>query len=461
MWRSPCAIFRAPLIQRPVATSCSFPIRRLSKRSIGRSPPIRRAAIYVATFAVARGSLFAAPLVVANLVPLEFYGRIEFTQSIASVLTLVLGFGLPATVPLILLREEVAERWDTLLLLMLCIAGFSAATGWAIAIYYRSVLVEGTLIALFTSLLMLQGYWATVLKAHDRSTPAVILEGGLWFVIVLAAISAVAAGNAWFLVPLAAAAYSAALFVYTLRRCVAVLRPFDLRDLWSNLRLGLPLVATGVLSTLLGALGRVTIGVFGSDLAVANYAILFRATAVALVAHQLLIIGLFRSLYVWEVGMLQQRSPLIVLGVSAAVVIFQLLAGPMGWMLGPAFAKAWEQYWLVGSLILVQTLLWSGIAVNDLLTARFGIAVTAARWGGWVLLVGVPVFLAIVLPQDAGDTLATLRGTVLAHFALLIAYYLVQCAVISRNGHNFGRLWGLTLTSVLILSGVVAAVAFA
>jgi O-antigen/teichoic acid export membrane protein len=409
------------------------------------------------TFTIARGALFAAPIVAANLLPLDLYGRVEFTQSVASILTMVLGFGLPATVPLIMLRDEVTERWDTLVLLVLGIAGLFAAVGLTIAMVYGSVLAEGSLIALFTASLLLQGYWATVLKTHDRSTSAVILEGGLWVALALGAVSAMVIGKVWSLVPLLAAAYTAALLVYTLRRCAATLRPFGVRDLWANLRLGLPLVATGVLSTLLGALGRLTIGVFGSDEAVATYAILVRATAAALVAHQLLMIGLFRRLYIWEVGTLQRRSPVIVLGVSAAVVLFLLLAGSMGWMLGPVFAEAWARYQLEGSLILVQTLLWSGIAVNDFLSARFGIAVAAARWGGWVLLAGVPAFLLVVLAQGVGDSEALLRGTVLTHFALLLGYYLVQCAVILRNGYHFGRLWGLTLSCVSILSGVVAA----
>lgn len=183
----------------------------------------------------------------------------------------------------------------------------------------------------------------------------------------------------------------------------------------------------------------------------AIYAILFRTTSIALVAHQLLMIGFFRSLYVLDIKTLRRRSPLIALGVSATIMAFLLLAGPLGWLLGPAFVAAWTQYRLEGSLILILTLLWSGIAVNDTLTARLGIAAIAARWGGLFLLAGVPVFLAFVLGQDAADTASLLHSTVLAHSVLLFGYYLLQCAVISRSGQHFGRLWGLTLASVSIL----------
>jgi O-antigen/teichoic acid export membrane protein len=408
------------------------------------------------SFAIARGVLFAAPIAVANLLPLDLYGKVEFAQSVASVLTLVLGFGLTATVPLILLREEVEERWDTLLLLVLGIAGFFAAVGGGIALLYGTVLAEGSLIALFTASLILQGYWATVLKSHDITTPALILEGGLWVVLLLGAVSAMAAGKVWSVVPLMAVAYGASLFIYTLRRCSTALRPFSFLDVKANLKLGLPFVATGVLSTLLGTLGRLTIGGFGEDLTMATYAILFRTTSAALVAHQLLMISFFRSLYLWDFETLRRRSPIIVLGVSAAVVVFLLLAGPLGWMLGPAFVEAWEQYRLEGSLILIQTLLWSGIAVNDFLTARLGIAAAAARWGVWFLLAGVPGFLAFVLAQHMADTSSLLRSTVLAHSVMLLGYYLVQCAVIRRSGHHFEHLWGLTLACLSILSVVVA-----
>ena len=405
-------------------------------------------------FVLARGALFAAPILLANMVPLDIYGRIEFAQSVASVLTVAIGLGLPFTVPLILLRPEVNQRWDTLLFLMLTISALIAATLLVMAAVTGSVLDRLTLIPLFTLALLLQGFWAMVLKSQNRTTFAVFAESGFWLAILAGVAVALLAGDVWQIMAAAAFAYAAALFTLTALRFARQHTAFTMADLRANLRLGLPLVATTILSTLLLAIGRVIVGTFGSDLSIATYAILFRATSVALVVHQLLTIAYYQRLFLWEESVLRRRAPVFVLGVAGFVLGFHLLADPLGWMLGPQFARVWAEYRLEGALLLTQTILWSGIAWNDFLTTRLHIALQAAKWATAFLALGVPALLALALAQDASQLSALLRITILGHMALLGGYYLVQCAVIRAQGHDFNLLWGATIGSFAALLGL-------
>lgn len=422
---------------------------------MARVAAIRAIAGYVLAFTLARGALFAAPLLLANLLPLELYGRVEFAQSVASLLTVVVGLGLPFTVPLILLRDEVTQRWDTLLFLMLALAAALAATVLGLALLTGAPMDRLTLIPLFTLALLLQGFWASVLKSRNRSNLAVFAESGFWLAILAGAALAVLAGQAWWTVALAALGYAAALFTLTARRFARQRQPFSAADLIANLRLGLPLVATTLLSTLLMVVGRVVLGAFGSDLAVATYAILFRATSIALVVHQLLTIAFYQRLFLWNEDNLRRRTPAFVLGVAAFVLVFLLLVDPLGWLLGQQFARIWATHRLEGALLLTQTILWTGIALNDFLTTRLHIALPAAKAAMAFLALGIPALLALVLSVDASQMATLLRLTILGHMALLGGYFLVQCAVIRARGHDFTLLWGATTGLFAALLGLV------
>lgn len=414
---------------------------------------------YLASFALARVSLFAAPILLANLVPLEVYGQIEFAQSIASILTIVIGLGLPATVPLILLRGEVRQRWDTLLLLILGIAVVFGLIAIVLGIWTAEPLSAYVLVPVAACALLLQGFWSTKLKTRNLGTRAVFVEAGFWAAILTGAIAAFVTGALWALMLLALGIYAVVLYTLTLRDYLNARAPFLVTDLLENLRLGLPLLAISLLATLASSLGRIVLGGLGSEVAVGNYAILYRSTSVSLVGHQLLIIAFFQRIYTWNEEKLKDRSPVIVLGVTALAVCFLLFADSLAWLLGPQFTRAWSAYPLEGRLILIQTILWSAIALNDLLTSRLGIASVTAFWCLMYMLMAVPILVMMMIAHNAGDTAGLLRTFVLCHLAVMIGYYLVQCGAVARQGYIFGRLWGVTLAVVFTLLALTALVA--
>lgn len=401
---------------------------------------IVRVGSYVAGFGLARGAMFAAPLLAANLLPLAAYGTLEIAQAVAALLALVLGLGLQGSVPLVLLRDEVSARWDTLLWMLICLAVAAGVMALLARALWRDGFSVYVLVPLGVTVLVLQGLWAIWLKSQERGTGAVFLEAGFWIAALLGACAVAFLEAPLWAITAALVAYAAVLLSVTLHMYAAARAPFAASDLAENIRVGLPLMLTSSLTLLVSAAGRLVLGAISGIEAVGFYAILFRATTVPLVGHQLLIIAFFRRLFVWEAETLTRRVPVIILGVSACVAGFWLLEPLLGWMLGPAFAKAFSQYAFTGHLILLQTILWSAIALNDLLTSRLQIAGRVAMATGPTLLGSLAIITWIVKNSEA-----PLERFVMLHAVAMVLFYVVQSGAILALGHAFWRLWLLSL----------------
>lgn len=395
---------------------------------------------YIVGFGLARGSLFVAPILLANLIPISMYGKFEFAFAIAAISALVLGFGLQATVPLVLLRPEVTARWDTLLWTLSRIAcvGFAVAiAAWVIRGVGFDVWV---LIPLIAGVLILQALWSTTLKSRDQGTSAVFLEAGIWTFAVAGAVLVFLGAFSPSFITGAILVYGVVLFTVTLRTQAAIHEPFSLKDIKVNIVLGLPLMITALFALLVSSSGRLVLGSTADIETVGFYAILYRATALPLVGHQLLVIAFFKRLFVWEIPTLQRRAPIIVFGVMAFVMSFWILAKPLGWLLGPKFVEVFTNFPIEGHVILIQTILWSAVALNDLLVSRLRIAGRVAWFTGGYLIITLPVLVSLTSFSSA-----KLFTFVIFHAALMLGYYLVQCIAIWQLGYRFGALWVSTV----------------
>lgn len=404
---------------------------------------------FVAGFGVARGILFFSPILLSNLLPLERYGQFELAQSYASIGALIVGLGLAGTVPLIRLRDEIESRWDSLLLLMAglaaaCLLGALTLAGLGLGLYAVPVLA-----VLGIGALMLQALWANTLKSNGQGTRAVFVEAGFWVVAVLGAGLIVLSDSKLpqGTIALAVLTYGLVLLAVTLMQTLryrATHAPgaITLPDLRRNVALGLPLMFTGVLTVLITSSGRLVLGQTSGVELVGLYAVLYRSTTLPLVGHQVLIIGFFRQIFSWSDEMLRARASVIVLGVSAMALAFWLLQPWFGWLLGERFAETFATYRAEGLILLVQTILWSAIALNDLINSRLQIAGRVSRLTAPVLALGLgALWLWTLTRADTLDTGEILHGFILGHFALMAIFFAAQCAASVRLGHRFPRLW--------------------
>lgn len=411
---------------------------------------------FIAGFGTARALLFVAPIALANLLPLDQYGQFELAQSWASIGALLLGFGLSATVPLIRLRDEIEGRWDSLLLLVAALAGGCLLLALGAAARLGTLYAMPVLVPLAAGVLMFQGLWATTLKSEGRSTSAVFLEAGFWNVAVAGAALIYLSGNrlpestiSAFLLAYATVLMTVTLVQFTRNRAGVI----AMTDLRRNFALGLPLMFTSMLTVIISSSGRLVLGQTSGVEVVGLFAVLYRSTTLPLVGHQILIIGFFRQLFSWSDEVLRARASVIVLGVTGMVLAFWLLAPALGFLLGQRFTETFGTYRAAGLVLLVQTILWSAIALNDLINSRLQIAGRVTRATAPVLALGLgALWFWTSARADTLDAKALLNGFISGHFALMATFYAVQCAVSARLGHRFLRLW-LTVVACTAGSG--------
>ena len=124
------------------------------------------------------------------------------------------------------------------------------------------------------------------------------------------------------------------------------------------------------------------------------------------------------------------------------VLAFWLLEPVLGFMLGQRFKDTFRFYRAEGLALLLQTILWSAIALNDLINSRLQIAGRVAQLTAPVLTVGLgALWFWTRMRADTLEINEILHGFILGHFALMIIFFAAQCAASVLLGHSFVRLW--------------------
>jgi O-antigen/teichoic acid export membrane protein len=407
---------------------------------------------YLAAFGVARASLFIAPVLLANLVSISDYGHVETAQSLGNILSVLAAFGLSSTIPLILIQKDRSARWDTLLLMMVAGSAFIIATGVIGGLIARDAGSLWLLVPFATAALMLQGLWSTVLKSWGNGTAAVFVEASFWLAALAGGLLYAVFGPSMAWLAGLMLAQCAILLAITIRAWLAVRAPFGLDDLKDNLRLAAPLLFTAVVSIFVSTAGRAILGTVSPGEAAGLYAVLYRATALPLVVHQIFIIAQFRQAFSWDEARAGRLLALIVAAVAASALALWLMLPPLGWLLGQRFFETFGQQGAATGIILAQTVLWSAIAMNDLLNSRLKLAGTVAIRTALFLALAVPGLLVWLerLPVG-GDPAAIVDRFVAGYAALMLGFYLVQCGAMYRKGARFSALWSVSIISFVCM----------
>jgi len=135
--------------------------------------------------------------------------------------------------------------------------------------------------------------------------------------------------------------------------------------------------------------------------------------------------------------------------VAASVLGFFVLSPWLGFVLGPAFVNAYGQHRLAGMLIVAQAVLWSAIALNDLVIVRHQVMHKVLRFSIGFLA------LALGLGWLALDWYGLLlEKFVVIHSCVMLSFFVVQSFIMNLLGLKLIRVWLITGTLYLLLLGV-------
>ena len=410
------------------------------------STRLRRGALYFTSFMLGRGGLFAAPLLLANVLPAIDYGALETAQAAASLMANAAAIGTVGLVPLVVLGHTANTSLATIAAHHL---GLAALCGIAAVLAALCGLGSvWSLAALLTAAVALQSLGSTHLKTQGHTEASVLLDAGLFGLMALAAIGAHLLGVKSVMSWVVAAALVYATGLTAVYLCVlnrARSRGHAMQWL-AALGMGLPLMLGGIVTLLATTSGRLGMGLLAGPVVAADYAVLSRAAALPIVAHQLILIARFRNLFTLPHVEVERAAEQIVALVAASALGFWLLAPWFGMLLGPAFVAAWSSHRLPGAWIAAQAVLWSAIALNDLVITRHQVM---AR----ILPISAS-FIALAL--GSGWLVLRYLGADLAHFvyihaAVMLLFYAVQSAAMASNGIQLWRVWRTTVSAYLLL----------
>jgi len=408
---------------------------------------------YVATFIFARGSHFLIPLLLANALPASVYGQLEFAQAVGAFGAIVLGMGLHSTIPLLVINGTDTARWDTLLLYFILISAVLTIGIFTVLGSFQTPLLYA-LPMLGVFVLLLQTLWSVTAKSKKSVEISLFLDTGFWIcaiaalVIVFGFSIEVSGYLLWFFAILLT--YGLCLLGWTWCKYSSVRQPVKRMDILQNLKLGVPFMLAGLLALMVTTSGRLLLGILSDAEMLGVYAVLFRATSIPIVGHQIITVAMFRNLYRWPFDILQKRTAVIPVMVIIAAITFWILVDKFGYILGARFAQVFSEHRTEGLLILTQTILWSAIALNDMINIRTQIAVNVIR-ANIPYVIAAYTLSGIFLWSQAELTLAVFVAT---HSCLMLGYYLVQCNTMHRLGVNIYLVWSLSAGSFCALTAI-------
>jgi O-antigen/teichoic acid export membrane protein len=408
-----------------------------------------RTIFYVASFGFARGGQFVAPIILANILAPRFYGILELAQAIGSMVSTILALGTSAAVPLVLVRNIEQASWRGILLhqtITVAALLIAATIGWQMHVS-TAVWLGG----LCAATMMLQALWSVTCKSNGKGEASLLLDAGFWGVLATAAGLAFLIGfstmQVWSITCSALLIYFFALGAWTAYR-LGRTSVDDAGFLYrSTIKTGFPLMSISLLALLATTAGRLGIGLLSSPEVTAQYGALFRATALPMVAHQIVMVARFRRLFEMDDLSFTRVVRNINIFVISCVIAFWLASDLAGFLLGAAFRQAFAQHRTEGLLILTQTVLWAAIAINDLTNNRKQTAGSAAR--------ATAIYFAFVIPGAWGFLASrevTLALFVPVHSFVMCGYYLTQIYVMRSCGIHMWRVWGLALGAFIGLS---------
>lgn len=402
---------------------------------------LQRLVAYLLSFGLGRGALFAAPFLLSNFLPSADYGLLETALAAASVLAGLSTLGAASAIPLVLLGHNSDASMKGIVthhLLVVGLAMMFLLVGSAL--HFSTALL---LTALLTGCLGLQGLASTHLKTQGHGDASVLIDAGLLGLMAMA-VSVAHLGNAdapmsWVWgVALGYSVILVAAYLWILTRTDHALEPLA----WTNtLQLGIPLMLGGLVSLLATTSGRLGIGLIAGPVLTADYAVLARAASLPIVAHQLILIAKFRNLFAQPKDAVASATLHIVLLVGASVIGFIVASPWLSLLLGPAFVRAFDLHRVACFWIVAQAVLWSAIALNDLVIARNQLMTKVLPFSivflGATLLIG---FWSLSISE------LSIERFVIVHSTVMLSFYLMQSWLMYHLGLQLKKTWIVTTT---------------
>ena len=416
-------------------------------------PRLRKSLVFLPNFALAKLSIYLAPLAIAAFARPDLYGAIEFAQSIG-----LLSVGIIVSAPLngatqrylVGRREPFGDVVAGTTGLATCICLMLTIAGWAFGMddLYLLVLASlATAVVHNNASMVFRTLGYRNISAWGDGV-AMLIAG----VIVAALIATRGSADirhvtiAYTLFTIVALLGAMALF--------ARLRRPGLRARWIDAcRIGLPMALVGTMAIWLGVGGRITIGLLNTA-ALPAFGMAFRVAGLVLGLQQLAVTAFFVRLYSARTREADRLLGLLYVAIAATSVGIAILGRylPDVVRINALQGHAVDDYRRTLPIVVIQVFYWIGYAVLQARVNRSRLAGPSIAPTVVVTVAGIAVTFAVGM--FVSNDLVLLCWLIAAHAAALFA---VNVMVLARRGLPHARVaWIGTVGGVVLTLTAIA-----
>lgn len=409
--------------------------------------------LFIVTFGIIKGNTFFSPLLLANIISVNDYGTLEYALSVGMILSGFFHLGIGSSYSFFNLRKKTAE-YNSVVFLHGMIISF---LGFIVGLLICSIVVDvielrytlsTQIILVYASQLIL----SSIHKTENKPNIAVLLDGGLYIPILIAALYILIINDA------SINSLSFLFFIYQ----VIILLLFIIK--WKNTDkklttyrfksiyiFGVNVFISGVFVIILTLGGRLIIEGFFNTTSVGYYSFYYRLASVVVLVHQAANIFFFKKIYTLEISKLD--------GYFSFFTIMLVISNIFLWFIIPVLFKEYipvinksiEYYNGLYLLLSLQMPFWINIALNENIIYREDLSKQFSVVLGLIILFAIGVLFVLKNIIDIVLSTVVFVNIVACYLVIEGQFYLIK----QKTGVSFSKNRYVLLFIMAMATGVL------
>lgn len=396
-------------------------------------------------FALAKGVVYFTPLLLADHLSKIDFGILEYALAgLGMLVNTVINLGVPASYPYFILKRkntflENAFSLHPVVLVIPFLVNqilfflFGLNTSFYLAFNVSYIIAN-------------QLFYSTQLKSHERPIPAVLLDSGI-YIVLLCSVLFLGFGNTHIdisLINFVVFFYALVYVFFAIHKLIKAEKKYIFKKYYKILKFGFHLLISTFIIFLITTSGRILVELFFDFELVGVYAFYFRLSAIVVMIHQIINITFFKKIYTLDPRVLDKYFNLF--------FIFIFILSICCFSIAPFVLKYFSEYFIqtfgsnkdVYFLLSAQMVMWIGTALNSNIINRENLAANNNLYLGGALV------LAIILLFSVRSHL-TLSLLTCIHFSLIFLTCVLQYISMYKKNIYFKKSL-ISLSFIYILS---------
>lgn len=352
---------------------------------------------YFLVFTLSKSAVFIAPLLLSNYLDVVSYAKLEYGISIGNILSMVVGMGVSAVYPIIILNDKKIYFFGSFILYVIGVFLI------ALLLVILSVLFPSIQTNIYSWAILMcfifvtQSFYSTIYKTHSWQLIAVFLDSGFYIFLLLIIFLVKFTSILSFINLFNSLLFyfvSLSLFLIFIFRHRIKITKENLEYLKIIIIKGYPLVISSFLIMTLTNSGRILIERFCTKVDLAEYSFYFRLASMIMLFHQFAAIMFFKKLFTSNSKKIDKYFTLFLFLLLSLNIIAYIIIP----ILGKGYLKLLSNYYLYKELyflLVILVVFWSMTALHESLIYRENLAGKMNIKFSLLMLLSIIVLIAI------------------------------------------------------------------